>query len=352
MPRYGRVEVRRDDDPASPDGDPGPQPLEIEIVDLDPPDRPVDGARGSSGSGSRRASRSGRGLLAAAIGVGLAIALTWVIVDPAGDDDRSRSTSVSVDLDSPSPADPTSTGRSRADARDPRMPSFEGVTVPSFPAADPEDRLDQTDIVAGLVPLHEDVPRRSTTRVVLGQAGFVVEVTILRDPFTDRYDLEVDYGDGPSYAVVDARSGITYVSTDRERWSATGVRRTPAGGAGEAAPGDLYRRLLDGPIRPDTIDDARIVARTPATIGPGRTAEASTVELAAEHVPEWQLYHFAPQVEFDPASLPPSLVYDVYSSDESLIVIGLSDADGVPQLVQHEIEVLPERVVIPTPDTG
>jgi hypothetical protein len=116
--------------------------------------------------------------------------------------------------------------------------------------------------------------------------------------------------------------------------------------------GDLYRRLLDGPLRPDTLDATTIEATGTAELADGRAADAFTVSVPGPAVPLWQLYYLAPRAEFDPSDLPSTLVYEVYLGEDVEVVVGVSDVGGIPQLVRHELELLPAPVIVRLPEPG
>jgi hypothetical protein len=230
------------------------------------------------------------------------------------------------------------------------MPSYEGIVVPSFPSATGRgvERIDRSILDRAVERSGFDMPRRSSTRVSLGYGGFQVDVTVLRDPVSDRFELTVDSGEGPSTAIVDADSGLTYFTTDGRRWSSFDTVDIAAR-FGLSDIGELYQRLLVGPLRPDTIDLAELAVTDPVVADDGDTLGGFRVRLPADAVPLWRVHHFAPVSEFDPRGWPTSMVYDVYVSDDVEVVTGVSDIGGVPQLVEHEIERLPARVPITLP---
>jgi hypothetical protein len=326
-----------------------PQRLEIEIIDI--PDDPT--AIPDQSAAGRRSPRRGSIVVGAALGVAAAGLVVWTLDDGGGRDDPAPPGDAALDeRPTTNDTDDRETDAFTASGG-PRMPVIDGVVVPTFPQVDnvatqPSDPL---DLLEAVVRFDADVPRRSTTTVTLGQGGFQVDVAILRDPVSDRYELEVDAGDGPSWAIVDVGTRTTYFSRDRERWSAQitelGVDRS------DIVPvGDLYRRLLDGPVRADTYSSAEVVATGTVQLGPDRPAQAFRVAMPGRDVPLWRLYHLAPTAEFDPAQLPTSMVYDVYVTDDTELLVGLSVVGRIPQLVQHEIELLPERASIALPDAG
>jgi hypothetical protein len=173
-------------------------------------------------------------------------------------------------------------------------------------------------------------------------------VAILRDPVTDRYEIEIEAGGRPERAIVDVGTRTMYFSGDGERWFAQTVG-PDVDRSGTLPIGELYRVLLDGPVGADTIFDAEVVGIGSVELDPGRTAEAFRVALPAAEIPLWRLYHFAPAAEFDPSDLPTSMVYDVYVTDDTQALVGLSTIGNVAQLVQHRVELLPERVGIELP---
>jgi hypothetical protein len=324
-----------------------PQRLEIEIIEIpdDPtamPERPATG---------RCSPRRGSIVVGAALGVAAAGLLVWTLDDGGGRDDPAPTGDAASD-ERPTTNDADDRGPDAfTDSGGPRMPVIDGVVVPTFPQVDDvaSPPSDPFDLLATVVRFGADVPRQSTTTVTLGRGGFRVDVTILRDPVSDRYELEVDAGDGPSWAIVDVGSRTTYFSRDRERWTAR-ITELGADRSAIVPVGELYRRLLDGPVRADTFFSAEVAATGAVQVGPDRTAQAFRVEVPGADVPLWRLHHFAPTDEFDPAQLPTSMVYDVYVTDDTEVLVGLSVVGQIPQLVQHEIELLPERASIALPD--
>lgn len=291
-------------------------------------------------------------VVVAALAVAVSAIVLWVLRDDGGDD---RAAIEGATTEIPSTSDVAGGRRSAALAAtgELRMPTAEGVTVPTFPQVGDvaPRRSDMFGLLPAVVGFDGDVPRRSTTNVVLGQGGFELDAVILRDPVSDRYEIEIEVGGRPERAIVDVETRTIYLSGDGERWFA----HTMAPDVDRSGPlplGELYRMLLDGPLRADTIFDAEVVRTGTVELDAGRRAQAFRVALPAAEIPLWRLYHFAPAAEFDPADLPTSMVYDVYINDDTQVLVGLSAIGNVAQLVQHRVELLPERVGIELPDAG
>ncbi len=88
------------------------------------------------------------------------------------------------------------------------------VTVPAYPEVPGVGLADlvQFDIGGAVGLLGDDVPRRSETHVELGVGGYVLDVTIERDPVRDRYQVIFESRGNTQVAIVDVPSGITYVN--------------------------------------------------------------------------------------------------------------------------------------------
>jgi hypothetical protein len=233
------------------------------------------------------------------------------------------------------------------------MPVFDGLVVPTLPTIGSagDVRIDSAVLAGPVRELTADVPRRSTTHVELGYAGYTVDVTILRDPVNDRYEISLDTGSGPSWAVIDVPSATVYYSADRQEWVSTDDR-IALDGQPDARMGDLYARLLDGPLRPDTLGAATVDSRGVAQLADGRSADAFTIGLPGSVIPLWQLYYLTPRSEFDPNDWPTSLVYDVYLADGVEVVVGISDVGGIAQVVRHELQLLPSPITVALPERG
>jgi len=282
----------------------------------------------------------------ALLGVLAAAAIGVLVVAVADDDPEPSSTPTSRPLERdaavPSTVAPVLS-----------MPEFEGLVVPTLPTADsPADgRVDASVLAADVLRLTADVPRRATTHVELGYGGYAADVTILRDPVNDRFEISLDTGAGPSWAIIDVPNSTVYYSADRREWASTDDRIDVAGLPYDRM-GEVYERLLDGPLRPDTIGAATVDTTGTVGLDDGTVAEAYRVALAGSTIPLWQLYYLAPRSDFDPSDRPTTLVYDVYVADDVEVVVGVGDVGGIAQVVRHELELLPAPIPVTLPATG
>lgn len=234
------------------------------------------------------------------------------------------------------------------------MPELAGVVVPTFPPIDGgtgQVGAVGADLGRAVARLDDRVALRSTTHVTLGYDGWVREITILRDPVNDRYQLTITGAErAANRLIIDMATETTYYPVDDTMWMPSS-NREDAESVGVADIGVLVDRLLLGPLRTDTFDAAEIEPAERVTIGT-EESNAFRVSLPGAEVPEWQLYFFAPDEEFDPADRPPTLVYDVYVSDDGELstIIGAADIGGIAQLVEHRIEIFDEPIEIALPD--
>lgn len=225
------------------------------------------------------------------------------------------------------------------------------VTVPVYPPADDAvlSEIVQFDVVAALARNDDDVARRSVTHVELGYGGYVLDVTIERDPANDRYRLVLESRDGVEELIVDIGTGQTYIETDAD--DPVTIRTSELIGP-DTAVNDSFDRLLQGPFRTDTYDPVATRGRGLVTIdGIGDAREYLTF-VDGDLVPEWQIHAFAPANEFRVTDRPEALKYTVYvdEADRIVQVDGVAMLGIVPQLVQHRITVPDDPIVIELPD--
>ena len=231
-------------------------------------------------------------------------------------------------------------------------------TVPRYPdvivmTGDDETELAEYDLGAAVGRLGDDVARRSTTHVELGASGFVLDVTITRDPERDRYEIVVESGGASQIAIVDVASGTTFSNVGSGERQEIPNRDIIAGSDAETI-NEFFDRLLLGPLRPDTLAEASVDPGFLVTIGGVGVARRFDTTLAGALVPEWQLYAFSPVFEFPVEDRPSTLDYAVYVDQGGHVarIDGVSLVGDVPQLVQHRIELLdpPDPIVIVGPD--
>lgn len=357
------------DDWSRPDSAPPGGSLAVEVPLTGPGDAPVPAPDDDRDRGGRR------GLVAAAI---IAAAIIAAIVAAViavqvigGDDDEAAPPATDVDdiaaqittpptlgpLDTlPTPDDPALARESLDEGPQPTTSQdrslFDGVSRPSYPPVTdvglPE--LVAYDIAGAVERLGEDVPRRSETRLELGTAGFVLDVTIERDPDRDRYLIRLESRDDSQEATVDIASGTTYVRSNGEF-----VADVPNDEiiAGSTAPdvNVYFDRLLLGPVRPDTFNAPATRGRGVVTIDDIRVARQFLANVQGSSIPEWQLYAFSPVFEFPVEDRPSLLEYAVYVDDGGDIVQvdGVSLVGDVPQLVEHRLFHLGGPIVVDLP---
>lgn len=225
-------------------------------------------------------------------------------------------------------------------------PSAVPPTYPPFPGVY-ELELGEYDIEQAVVMLGDDVPRRSRTHLELGVGGFVLDVTIVRDPERDRYQVTVDSGGQVQTAIVDGATDTTYVNVGTD--NRVEVPNDEIFADSDAASiNEYFDRMMLGPLRPDTIGEARTQGRDLVMIDGLGLVRRFVTTIPGSLIPEWQLYAFSPVFEFPVEDRPSRLDYFAYvDTDGDLVQIdGKALVGDVPQLVQHRIERLdpPEPV--------
>jgi len=229
-----------------------------------------------------------------------------------------------------------------------------GVTRPVYeavPDAGPDDPA-LFELAAAITRLDEDLPRRSETHVELGVGGYVLDVTIDRDPVRDRYRLVLESRGVTQVAIVDVASGVTYVNPDTDDQAEILTADIIAGSPAVDA-NDYFDRLLLGPLRSDTYDTSSTRGRGFVTIdGVGLAREFAT-GVRGELIPEWQIYAFGPVLEFRPEDRPSVLEYAAYVTEDGRVaqVDGVSSLGVVSQLVEHRLTLLDDAPIVelPTP---
>ena len=230
------------------------------------------------------------------------------------------------------------------------------VVVPTYPTVDPDralpDGVDRIDLFAATIALGNDLPRRSTTHLELGVGGYSHGFTIVRDSAADRFRVALR---DDVAVVLDETTGYLWevFTSGEEQWSQPDDSQPLAEQLGVNSMGDFFDRLLQGPVRSDTISSATVSLGELVTLDDGNSvARAFTVEIPGALVPEWQLYALGPTSEFVPSDRPTRLTYTVYVDQHNEIrrVVGISDLGGIPQLVVHDIETLAQPILIDTPE--
>lgn len=232
---------------------------------------------------------------------------------------------------------------------------FDDNPPPTYPEAPDITLRDvlQYDLLTAVARLADDVPRRSETHYELGTSGFVLDVTIERDPVRDRYRIITESRGQQQVAIVDGATATTYVNpgTDNriEIPNAEIIENSTATTINE-----YFDRLLKGPVRPDSFVAQSTRGRSLVVIpgvGPAREFVTAVDGVA---VPEWQIYAFGPTFEFRSGDRPTRLEYHVYVDDDDDVVQvdGISKVGNVTQLVQHRLTLLeqPAEVLLPAAD--
>lgn len=203
------------------------------------------------------------------------------------------------------------------------------------------------DFAGAVDRLDDDAPRRSETRVELGHAGFVLDVTIERDPVRDRYRISVDSAGGEFVAIVDVASGTTYLDSATDG-RADVLNADIIAGSTAADVNEYFDRLLLGPVRSDTYDAASTRGRGLVAIDGVGEAREFVTNIRGDLIPEWQLYAFGPTFEFPVDDRPSLLEYAVYVTEDGDVahVDGVALVGVVHQLVRHRVIALDESPVI------
>lgn len=305
--------------------------------------------------------------------IGLGIGAVAIVGDGGGDDASPTTSGALADLASsittpatlrpldtlPRPDDPALTGEPFSEGPQSTTSQdrtlFEGVTVPSYPEV-PDAGLAELvsyDIAAAVDLLADDVHRRSDTHLELGTAGFVLDVSIERDPELDRYRVILESRGDSQVAIVDVATDTTYINIGTDNRVEV-PNAEIIDGSGAADINEYFDRLLLGPLRPDTYNPASTRGRSLVTLDSGAVARHFITSIRGELIPEWQLYAFSPVFEFPVEDRPSLLEYHVYVTEAGDIaqVDGVSQVGDVPQLVLHRLTVLDERNVIELTEPG
>jgi hypothetical protein len=318
-----------------------------------------------TGDGSDAATQNWRRVVGVSLALGVALGLVVTVVRLAVDDDTDGARGAggaadpSTGITTPPTLRPLETlplpdGAARsgsASAEPVNAPTPPApVTVPSYPPADGAvlSEIVQFDVVAALAHNGEDVARRSDTHIELGYGGYVLDVSIERDPTNDRYRLGLASSGGTEEVIVDVATGTSHVTSSMG--DPFTIRNVDIVGP-DTDVRDYFDRLLQGPLRTDTYDPVATRGRGLVTIDGIGDAREYVTSVDGDLVPEWQIHAFAPVNEFRAVDLPQQLEYAVYLDDTDRIVQvdGVAMLGNVPQLVQHRITVPDEPIVITLP---
>ena len=336
-----------------------------DVVVVDVPltgDADIAGPGGGSGPPTTNWRRLMGAAMAVGVVAGVAITVVRVVIDGDGDETGSPFDDPETTITTPPTLRPletlplpgeteTSDSASIEPANAPTPP--DPVTVPVYPPTEGAElsEIVQFDVVAALAGNDDDIARRSDTHVELGYGGYVLDVSIERDPVNDRYRLVLASGDVTEEVIVDVASGTTYIDPGTER--AVTMRNADIVAAGDHVDvNDYFDRLLRGPFRTDTYDPVATRGRGLVTIDGIGDAREYVTFVDGDLAPEWQIHAFAPVNEFRDTDLPDRLEYAVYFDDTDRIVQvdGVAMLGIVPQLVQHRVTVPDEPIVIELPD--
>lgn len=227
-------------------------------------------------------------------------------------------------------------------------------TLPDYPAYSrvPEGGLDSFDLTAAVEQLGNDVARRSTTHVEYRAPINTIDITIVRDPFNDRYRITFASVNGERNLVVDIDGGTTYITT--EQGEVTATPNSELAGIESSELPAYFDRLMLGPIRPDTLASATVEPLSMVFFeGSATIAREFAIEIPGAIVPDWQSYDLDPVSGPPDEAVPETLFYLAYVDDQGELnrVIGTAVVEGEQQLVIHQIERLhnPEIVLLPDP---
>ncbi|MEO6653070.1 MAG: hypothetical protein ABIP17_10480 [Ilumatobacteraceae bacterium] len=233
----------------------------------------------------------------------------------------------------------------------PVAPNAEALPTYPMVAGVDSEMLDliasQFDLDQAIDRLRADFPRRSRTHVELGAGGYVLDVTIVRDPGNDRYQLTLELRGQTQIVIVDGATDTTYLDVGTENRTEVPnseiIANSDAGTVNE-----FFDRLLLGPLRPDTVGEATTQGRGLVEIDEIGLARQFITTIQGSLIPEWQLYAFSPVSEFPFEDRPAELEYSVYVNGAGDLVRldGVSSVGNVQQLVQHRLEVLDPPVPI------
>lgn len=210
------------------------------------------------------------------------------------------------------------------------------------------------DVADAVDRLDDDVARRSETRYELGAAGFVLDVTIERDPVRDRYQIVTESRGRQQVAIVDNATGTTYVNPGTDNRVEIPNAEIFEGSTATSV-NEYFDRLLKGPVRPDSFVVAATRGRSLVSVPGVGAAREFVTNVDGDLIPEWQIYAFGPAFEFRPEERPRVLEYHVYVDEAGDVaqVDGVSTLGDVRQLVQHRLTLLDEPVPVELPtDTG
>lgn len=224
----------------------------------------------------------------------------------------------------------------------PDYPLFTGV---------PEGGLDRFDLEASVARLGDDVARRSVTHIEVGPSQATLDVTIVRDPFNNRYGLSLVSEAGVREAIVDIDSGLSYLPDDAN-WVAIPNSGLVIGVRADELPSYLDR-LMFGPLRPDTWAAATV---EPGSLvffpGTDIIARQFAVELPGGLIPEWQLHDLSVNATLPNGLRPERMTYLAYVDDQGELIRVLGEAliEDTLQLITHQLTRLHEPEIVRLPD--
>ncbi len=261
-----------------------------------------------------------------------------VVVDPASTTSGPTGTAISPPV--------TTEARPVMSPTTGSLPTFQPFT------GVPDSGPDSFDLEAAVARFGDDFARRSVTHIEVGEEEGTLDVTIIRDPFNNRYRLTLVSASSVREAIVDIDSELSYVLSEGS-WVALPNSALVIGVAA-ADLADYLDRLMLGPLRPDTWAAATVQPGS-TVLFPGSNSIAGSfvVELAGDLIPEWQFHAFSVVATMPGELRPERMTYLAYvdrQGDLSL-VLGEAAIEDATQLITHRIETLqiPEVVLLPEP---
>jgi hypothetical protein len=317
-------------------------------------DVPLVGSDPAPSDGDGRPAVNWRRAIGIAVVAGFAIGIVASVIRLATDDeDKSADSTVPVDelaaeITTPPTLTPVDTlpPADLDDGESTVAPALSDVQRPVYDAASGPRDLERVDIVTAVGQLGRDIARRSETHVELGNGGFVLDVTIERDPIRNRYQIVIESRDSTQVAIVDIPTGTTYVNPGTDNREEV-LNADIIAGSGADDANVYFDRLLLGPLRPDTFDAEATAGLGVVSIDGIGLAREFVTTVPGSSIPEWQLYAFGPVFEFRAEDRPAELEYAAYVTENAQLaaVEGVAMIGDIPQLVQHRLTVLDESTI-------